>query len=358
MERGTEAGGLNLGRPERIAVVRALHLGDLLCSVPLFRALRSCWPGAEITLVGLPWARSIVERFDACLDDLLEFPGWPGIPERTPDPDRMIAFRERARKARFDLAIQAHGSGRWMNDFMGQLQARRTAGFHPVGQPSPGPGFIPYPADRHESLRLLALAAHLGARELSPTLEFPLHQRDRDEAHRLRRELAGERPYACLHPGSSAADRRWSAEGFARVADELAGQGLEVILTGTEDELGLAATVCRLAEHPPRSALGRTTLGGVAALIAEARLLVSNDTGVSHVAAALGVPSVVIFTGSDPVRWAPLATDLHLAVGAGVPDGPDVGDRGYETKRGTPATASDVIHAVRRQLAMPQGVAA
>jgi ADP-heptose:LPS heptosyltransferase len=360
MERRTVDGWLEAQPPGRIAVVRALQLGDLLCAIPMLRALRVTWPQAKVTLVGLPWSSALVRRFDHYIDDMVEFPGWPDIPERGPDPIRLIEFRERARAARFDLAVQAHGNGRHMNVFLDELHARRRAGFHPAGEPSPGPGFIPYPTDRHESLRLLALAAHLGARELSTALEFPLGAEDHREALQLREELGLlGRPYACLHPGSSAATRRWCADGFARVADELTGLGLEVVLTGTRDEADLASAVRRSAHRPLRSAVGRTSLEGVAALIADARLLVSNDTGVSHLAAALGVPSVVVFSGSDPRRWAPLPKGRHVAVGRGIPDERD----GSPPTRGSTAEAGhaihlDVIRAVRRQLAVPRGMAA
>jgi ADP-heptose:LPS heptosyltransferase len=121
-------------------------------------------------------------------------------------------------------------------------------------------------------------------------------------------------PYACVHPGSAWASRRWPAERFAAVADGLAARGLAVVLTGGAEEGPLTAAVARAMRAPARDLAGRTTLGTLAALVAGATLLVCNDTGVSHVAVAVGTPSVVVVTGSDPARWAPLDRERHPVV--------------------------------------------
>jgi ADP-heptose:LPS heptosyltransferase len=116
--------------------------------------------------------------------------------------------------------------------------------------------------------------------------------------------LAGAE-YVCIHPGASVPERRWPAEHFAAVARALARQGLRIVLTGSSAEIGLAEQVSSLLEGPALSLAGRTDLGFLAALLHGARLLVCNDTGVSHVADAVGCPSVVLSTGDNPARWSP-----------------------------------------------------
>src|SRR5437660_844834 len=95
-----------LGRPARpkVAVFRALKLGDLLVAVPALRALRAALPTAEIAFIGQPWAGEFVTRFGKYLDAFHEFPGHPALPERTPQPDRLAEFLAEMQAAQFDLA--------------------------------------------------------------------------------------------------------------------------------------------------------------------------------------------------------------------------------------------------------------
>src|SRR4051812_23076246 len=101
----------------RIAVIRALHLGDMLCAVPALRALRASFPVAHITLIGLPWVRELAALLPRFIDAVDEFPGFPGIPERPFDARRTCAFIARAQEQQFDLVIQLHGSGSHINEF-------------------------------------------------------------------------------------------------------------------------------------------------------------------------------------------------------------------------------------------------
>ena len=98
--------------------------------------------------------------------------------------------------------------------------------------------------------------------------------------------------------------------GFVR-ADALAASGYAIVLTGAAEEAELAAELTRRMHAAAVNLCGKTPLGGLARLIQRARLIVCNDTGVSHVAAAVGTPSVVVCCGADPLRWAPLDAVKH-----------------------------------------------
>jgi len=189
------------------------------------------------------------------------------------------------------------------------MGAGDTAGFYVNGSYCPDSSrFLRWRPREHEVMRYLRLLEHVGVPAQGTQLEFPLTKADWQEYDRF--EL-GDEAYAVVHPGSQLPSRRWPAERFAEVADALAMEGMRVVLTGTAAEIPLIQETRACMRQAALELAGRTTLGGLAALIGRARLLVANDTGVSHIAAALRTPSVVVACGSDPERWAPLDRKLH-----------------------------------------------
>lgn len=298
--------------PQKIVIVRSLPgLGDLLCIVPALRALRSVLPQSEITLLGLPQAQGFVDRFGEYLDKWLEFPGFPGIPEVPFVGDRLATFL--AHQHEFDIALQMHGNGSVMNHFLDLLKAKQRAGFYLPGQYCPDSRyFLPYP-DGAEARRHLQLLAFLGIPDCGEALEFPLNDADRAAALALI-TAHGLHHYICLHPGASIDSRRWSTVEFAAVGDALAAQGYQIVLTGVSEEQDLTQTVAQSMQYEAIDLAGKTDLGTIAALLQQSRLLICNDTGISHLAAALQVKSVVIFSDSDPQRWAPLDRHRHRVV--------------------------------------------
>ena len=301
----------------QVLIVRALPgLGDMLCGIPAVRALRRALPGARISLLGLPWARSFASRFPRYFDEFIELPGYPGIWEPAAGYRSLLpGFFASVRARKFDLALQLHGSGVITNPFTLQLGAKKAAGFYKPGYSCPDPErFFPYPENEPEIRRNLRLMERLGAASTDDGLEFPIHTEDLAELARYVRHDLRPGAYVCIHPGASAPARRWLPERFARVGALLAGRGFDVVLTGSEAEAELNEEVGRRMRAPFYNLAGPMGVGALAALIAGARLVVANDTGVSHLAAAMRVPSVIVFTAADPARWAPLDSARHHPV--------------------------------------------
>jgi ADP-heptose:LPS heptosyltransferase len=302
--------------PRRIAILRALQLGDLLQAVPAMRALRRGFPEAEITLIGLPWAADFVRRFSAYLDRFVEFVGYPGIDEVEYQPEKTAAFLAEQQAYRYDLVIQMHGSGKTSNPLTLALGGRITAGYYDA----PGPGELDlsalYPQDEPERCRNLELATLLGCSMTSTDLEFPLYTEDRREAERLLQEASPKTgPLIGLHPGARPPSRRWPMRYFAEVGDTLARRfGATIVLTGGSSEIETARAVQRAMQAPALCLAGETSLGALAGLIERFDLFVSNDTGPAHIADALRTRSVVIFGPADYRRWAPLDQEHHPVV--------------------------------------------
>jgi ADP-heptose:LPS heptosyltransferase len=300
-----------------VVVFRALHLGDMLCAVPALRALRASLPQAQITLVGLPWARQFAHRFHHYIDDFVPFPGHPLLPEQEVRHEELTPFYASLCARRFSLALQLHGNGAVTNEIVAGFGAQAVAGYcageavatdHTV--------LFPYPEVGAEPDRLLRLVERLGASAAGDHLEFPVVQEDRQELE-ASGIAAGLVPgnYICVHPGARKRDKCWPPQRFAEVADRLAAEfGVGVVLTGSSEEADLAGEVARHMQARAINAAAPISIGAMAALMKNARLLVCNDTGVSHIAAGLRLKSVVIFSKADIARWAPLDRDRHRCI--------------------------------------------
>lgn len=306
----------------RIALFRALQLGDLLCVIPAIRTLRRGFPHATITLIGLPWQKDLVSRFPSYFDSFIEFSGWPGLPETIWSAERCIEFLQSMQECKFDLVLQLQGNGMLTNSMCLLWNGRLTAGLRKSSEPVADPGYFPISEDSdHEILRFFKITDALGLKRKGTHLEFPLTKEELQQYQVAAATLGlSQRKYACIHPGARDPRRRWNPKNFARVADALANAGLAIVLTGSPAEIEILEDVARHANtHVINSVriLGTVSLGTLACIIKHSNLLVSNDTGVSHVASALEVPSVIIFSPySDQARWTPLNTELHIPVSA------------------------------------------
>lgn len=325
---------MQLNHCKSVAVFRALQLGDLLCSVPAFRALRQAFPTSHIALIGLPWAEAFVKRFNHLFDEFLPFPGFPGLPEQPVNIEATAALIKEVQRRRFDLVLQLQGNGTIVNPLIQILGARRYAGYYPTGHWCPDPEtFMPYPDTTNpEVLRHLRLMESLGIPPCSTELEFPLTDNDVKEYEQLRLPVR-RYGYVCIHPGARAAERQWNPAHFARLGDLANRNGYEVVLTGVESERGVVAAVAGRMKQRPMDLTGKTSLGALGVLVQNARLVIANDTGISHIADATRTPSLIVSLAHDSERWAALDDRLH----------PMIRCRGRECLEEAAATAASLL---------------
>ncbi|GII62196.1 glycosyl transferase [Sphaerisporangium krabiense] len=258
-------------------VLRAPGVGELLTAVPALRALHR---GGLSVVLAVPGE----------LRDLALLSGAVGgvIPTRGHEA---IAWDGR----RLDLAVNMRGRGPQSHRAVMALRPRRLWAYsHPSVPWSKGPQ---WDEDEHEVARWCRLVTWYGSRADPSDLALPVP--------RARNPWPGA---VVVHPGRADPAGRWPHERFAQVARELAGDGLRVVVTGSLRERPLALLVAAQAGLSPRAVLaGRTTLVELCALVAGARLVVSADTGIAHVATAYATPSVVVFCAGSPARWGPPA---------------------------------------------------
>lgn len=296
---------------KKIGILRALQLGDLMCSIPAIRALRNEFKNAEIFLIGLSNSKGFVHRFPHYFNGLIKFPGYPGLPEQPFDINEIVLFITEMQKQGFDLILQMQGNGNIVNPLCELMGATYTAGYYRPSDYQPKGGlFILYPDGlNHEIQRHLMLMEHLGIETKGTDLEFPLFESDYREleASGLMLKPAS---YVCLHPGSRGSWRQWPTAYFAAFGDYAYEQGKIVIITGTSEELKLAEETAAMMKYESVIAAGKTSLGSIGVLIKNAFALISNCTGVSHIASALNTPGIIISMDGEPHRWGPLNSEI------------------------------------------------
>jgi ADP-heptose:LPS heptosyltransferase len=306
----------------KIAIFRALYLGDMLCIVPALRAVRTAYPQAKIVLIGLPWQRSFVKRFSKYIDQFIDFPGWPGLPEQEFNGDRVLNFLHDMRAERFDLLLQMQGNSMIANSMCMLWGAKRACGLRRTDGYNPDHNsFIVSEDNEHEILRYLKLLDLLEIPRQGSNLEFPFLEEEIENfatiVGKLNLPLGN---YICIHPGARDRKKRWSVENFAFVADQLSQQGYAIVLTGSMEEKALLSEVASQMKSPAINIVerfGHVGIGELGAIVKYSVCLISNDTGVSRIADALNTSSVVIFSSyTDPVRWAPLDRLVHLVIPA------------------------------------------
>jgi ADP-heptose:LPS heptosyltransferase len=255
----------------RLVVLRALGLGDLLTGVPALRALARAFPKHERSLLAPAALEPLVALLGDAVHTVIDTTGARGLPGRLPaaTPDRP------------EVAVNLHGRGPQSTALLRALAPRRLIAFGVQAR---------WREDEHETARWCRLLASAG---------IPADPADLDIA-----APSGPAPYpgaTVIHPGASAPARCWPADRWATVARDAPGP---VVVTAGPGEEPLARTV---VDASGAEVFSGGDLGALAALVAGADRVLCGDTGVAHLATALGIPSVVLFGPTSPARWGPPA---------------------------------------------------
>jgi len=271
----------------RLVAVRALGLGDLLTAVPALRALARAFAGHSRALAA-----------PAPLAPLARMVGWPLVPARELEP-----LPDRLRGA--DLVVNLHGRGPQSHRVALAAGPHRLVAFANVEAGVAGPRWRP---GEHEVARWCRLLTESG---------IPADPGDLRIAAPARPIPAAVAGATLVHPGAASGARRWPAERWAEVVRAEVAAGRPVVVTGGLGEVQLARAVAGAVVPPEAVLAGRTDVLELAALVAGAGRVVCGDTGVAHLATALGRPSVVLFGPTPPAEWGPPAVPHHVALWAG-----------------------------------------
>jgi ADP-heptose:LPS heptosyltransferase len=223
------------------------------------------------------------------------------------NPGTLERFFHQMAAERFDLAFQLHGGGRHSNPFVKRLGARITFGLRAPDAEALD-HCIPYVYLQPEIVRYLEVVALAGAApvDLDPHLE--LVERDRCEAEAAVGRTDGA--LALLNPGASDPRRRWPVACFAEVGRALSEAGAVVLVNGIAGERHLCDELAR-AVPGSLNLCGRLSLSGLFGVLARCAVVVSNDTGPLHLAAAAGTRTVGIYWCSNLVNSSQLTRARH-----------------------------------------------
>lgn len=288
----------------RVLCVRLDNLGDVLMTTPAVRALKGSRPGRHVALLASP-AGAAVARLVPEVDEVIVYqaPWMKASPPRGPGAE--VEAVERIRAGRFDAAV--------VFTVYSQNPLPAALLCHLAGVPlrlahcRENPyrlltDWVPEPEPerlvRHEARRQLDLVAAVGARAADERMSLRVPPGARRAVDAALRELGlgGGRPWAVIHPGATAPSRRYPPEGFAAAAQALVrDHGWDVVFTGGASERGEVDSIRRAAGVPAHSLAGALDLGELAALIDRAPVVIANNTGPVHVAAALGTPVVDLY---------------------------------------------------------------
>jgi lipopolysaccharide heptosyltransferase II len=299
-------------RAEKILCIRLDSLGDILMTTPAMRALKEDHARRRLTLLTSRSGASIAPLLPEVDETLIYDPPWMKVSAPALNSSSEFQMIESLRQSGFDAAVifttfSQSPLPAALLAFLAEIPLRlahcRENPYYLLTDWVHEVDHLGQAEIRHEARRQLDLVASVGCRTKDEhlSLRVPPTALERTADCLQDVGLDVNRPWTILHPGSTAPSRRYPPENFATVAERLAvAHGLQILFTGTGPEMELIESIREKMRTDSFSLAGRLGIGEFAALISKAPLLISNNTGPVHLAAALGTPVVDIYALTNP----------------------------------------------------------
>lgn len=297
----------------KIAVLRANAIGDFVFVLPALEALRSRFPKAEISLLGREWHRSFLEKRAAPVDRVIPVPASVGVNQDDLGEDgenleELEAFFAEMEREEFDVALQLHGGGRHSNPFVRRLQPRLSAGLR-APDAEPLDRWTPYVYLQPEVFRYLEAVRLVGAQAVCFEPRLEASDQDLEESYQV---VPEDGPLVLLNPNAGDSLRRWPLEKFAETAQALESSGARILVSGAKSDRQYCRELLEtIGGSFTQDVSGALSLGGLLGLLSRCRLVVSNDSGPLHLAAAVGTPTVGIYWYPNMITAAPSGRANH-----------------------------------------------
>jgi lipopolysaccharide heptosyltransferase II len=287
---------------EKILIRGPNWVGDAVLAIPTMKAIRDHFPQAEITLLVRPWVAGLFTSADF-IDEV-----WSeGKPTGLADWTRMTRH---IRGRSFDLGLLLPNSFESaLMMFLGGVSQR-------IGYATDARSWMltdsvtpPGKGSQHQVQYYLDLVKFLSARRDTPSIEIEATTDERASARKLLADegISNGSGFLVVNPGAAyGSAKRWHKDRFAEVADCLAREfGLQIALIGSDSERSVAAEVRDRMKMKAAVLNGKTSLETLIGVLAESSLMITNDSGPMHIAAALGIPTVAIFGSTDDAVTGP-----------------------------------------------------
>jgi predicted lipopolysaccharide heptosyltransferase III len=297
------------GQPtvKRILLIKLRYLGDVVLCTPVLPLLRKQFPDAKMTFLVNPGTAGVLQD-NPYLDEVWVLPRqsfW-----------QQLRFIQRVRDAKFDTVIDLTDGDRsaflaWVTGASARLGYNRDRHWRGklYSQVLPSAYGSMHMVEYHQQALVgLGINESVGNPEIYMK-NSETQQQDQEEFGDF---FAKGQPYVLVHPTARYTFKAWPLERFAAVVDWLGGKGIRVALIGSQRERLIGQQIVNLSKHKPVNLMGNTRLSQLIALMRRSLLLIGNDGGPIHIAAAVGCQVLGLYGPTDPAVWGPRGSNVKV----------------------------------------------